>query len=168
MVLTPLPKLTFAYTTYQAPSLRLTFEGPAGWIEDATATDRYTLTNPDPSMDYAAQIVIQTSPLSKDLTQKELTREVKGLLDTIRSDGNYDMFEASNTATRTFISGNGVYASFKGYLNNLEQTGVAGRVIVNSVNKILYAMTVTYPRGLADTFAEGVYNKVRSTMKLAE
>ena len=38
---TPLPKITFSYTTYNAPNLHLTFEGPAGWIADDLAVDTY-------------------------------------------------------------------------------------------------------------------------------
>jgi hypothetical protein len=38
---------------------------------------------------------------------------------------------------------------------------------VNTVNKVLYVLHVSYPRGLADTFADGVYNKIRHSMKLA-
>ena len=42
----------------------------------------------------------------------------------------------------------------------------AGRIIVNVVNKVMYVLHVSYPRGLADTFADGVYNKIRHSMKL--
>ena len=38
--------------------------------------------------------------------------------------------------------------------------------MINCVNKTLYILHCSYPRGLADTFADGVYNKVRNTMKL--
>lgn len=162
---TPLPKLTFAYTTYQSNNLHLTFDGPAGWMAEESA-DSYMLINPDPSMDYAAKAEIRVTPVNKNYTQKELAKEVSSALDAQRSNGGYDTFETSQTATRTFIDGNGVYASFKGTLKNPEGTGVAGRIIINTVNKNLYVMTVTYPRGLADTFAEGVYNKIRHSMKL--
>ena len=67
---TPLPKITFSYTTYNAPNLHLTFEGPAGWIADDLAADTYILTNPDPSMDYEAKAEIRTIAAGKDYTQK--------------------------------------------------------------------------------------------------
>jgi len=165
---TPLPKLTFAYTTYTVAGMHVTFEGPVGWLEDASAADTWTLQDVNPSMDYAATVVLHTAPLNKDYNQSELTKEVKAALDSIRSDGNFDSFETSNTATRDFIKGNGVYATYKGYKNDLNQTGVAGRVIVNSVNKTLYMLHVSYPRGLADTYADGVYNKIRHSMKLTD
>ena len=60
-----------------------------------------------------------------------------------------------------------MYLAYKGTLNDENETGVAGRIIVNTVNKTLYVLNVSYPRGLADTYAEGVYNKIRHSMKLA-
>ena len=163
---TPLPKLTFSYTTYSAANLHLSFEGPAGWMADDLAVDTYTLTNPDPSMDYEAKIEIRTIAAGKDYTQKELIKEAKAQADTLRSTGNFQSFDASDTAARHFIDGNGVYLAYKGVLNDGQETGVAGRIIVNTVNKTLYVLHVSYPRGLADTFADGVYNKVRHSMKL--
>ena len=65
-----------------------------------------------------------------------------------------------------FIADGGVYIAYKGTLNDVNETGVAGRIIVNTVNKTLYILHVSYPRGLADTYADGVYNKVRHSMKL--
>ena len=163
---TPLPKITFSYTTYNAPNLHLTFEGPAGWSADDLAADTYILTNPDPSMDYEAKAEIRTIAAGKDYTQKELVKEVKAQAEALQGTGSFQSFSTSDTATRTFINGNGVYIAYKGTLNDGQETGVAGRIIVNTVNKVLYVLHVSYPRGLADTFADGVYNKIRHSMKL--
>ena len=163
---TPLPKITFFYTTYNAPNLHLTFEGPAGWIADDMAADTYILTNPDPSMDYEAKAEIRTIAAGKDYTQKELVKEAKAQAEALQGTGSFQSFSTSDTATRTFINGNGVYIAYKGTLNDGQETGVAGRIIVNTVNKVLYVLHVSYPRGLADTFADGVYNKIRHSMKL--
>ncbi|MBR6165790.1 MAG: hypothetical protein IKQ45_07700 [Clostridia bacterium] len=165
---TPLPKLTFTYSKYQAQAMHLSFEGPAGWIAEEIGTDRFRLTNPDPSMDYAATVEIQAVPVTKDYSQKELTKEVKTYLDNLRSQGGFADFDSSNTATRAFIDGNGVYATYRGTLQGVAETGVAGRVIINCVKKTLYILHASYPRGLADTFADGVYNKVRHSMKLTD
>lgn len=159
---TPLPKLTFTYQAYEATALHLKFEGPTGWMVDDSQPDAYILTYPDPSMDYAPQVVIRVSPLSKNYSKAELTKELKGTLDTISTD--FESFDPSNTASRGFIDGNGVYAAYKG--TRKDGVGVAGRVIVNCVNKTLYTLHASYPRAMADTFAEGVYNKVRHTMAL--
>ena len=163
---TPLPKITFSYTTYNAPNLHLTFEGPAGWIADDLAADTYILTNPDPSMDYEAKAEIRTIAAGKDYTQKELVKEAKAQAEALQGTGSFQSFSTSDNATRTFINGNGVYIAYKGTLNDGQETGVAGRIIVNTVNKVLYVLHVSYPRGLADTFADGVYNKIRHSMKL--
>ena len=165
---TPLPTLTFSYTEYQAANMHLAFEGPAGWMVDNSAIDYYSLTNPDPSMDYEAKVEIRTVAVGKDYTQKELIQEVKAQADAVRDAGGFKSFDPSDTAARFFIDGNGVYLAYKGTLNNEAETGVAGRIIVNTVNKVLYILHVSYPRGLADTFAEGVYNKVRHSMKLTD
>lgn len=161
---TPLPKLKFSYVTYEASALHLSFSGPTDWIVNDSAPDTYMLTNPDPSMDYAATVTIRVVPVNKNYTRNELVKEVKGAMDTIRSDGDFSSFDPSDTATRTFIDGNGVYMAYKGTLK--DGRGVAGRVIVNCVDKTLYIMHCSYPRSMADTFADGVYNKIRSTMKI--
>ena len=163
---TPLPTITFSYATYTAANLHLAFDGPAGWIPNDSAADSYTLTNPDPSMDYEAKVEIRTVPVSKDYSRKELESEVKSQAEAVRSALNFKSFDPSKTAARHFINDNGVYLTYSGTLRDDNETGVAGRIIVNTVNKTLYILHVSYPKGLANTFAEGVYNKVRHTMKL--
>jgi hypothetical protein len=74
--------------------------------------------------------------------------------------------ELSNTATRALIEEGGVYLAYKGTMDNDEETGVAGRIIVNTVNRTLYILNVSYPRALADTYAEGVYNMIRRSLKI--
>ena len=99
-------------TTYNAPNLHLTFEGPSGWTVDDTAADTYTLTNPDPSMDYAAQLTVRAVPVNKQYTKSELTREVKGMLDTLSGDGVLTGFSPSNTAERTILGSTAIYANY--------------------------------------------------------
>ena len=159
----PVPQIKFSYAQYEAQALHLTFEGPVNWAVDNSAADTYILTDTVDALDYQPQVVIRTVAVNKNYNKNELTKEVKGALDTIRGEGDFSSFEPSSTATRTFIDGNGVYMAYKG--TKKDGTGVAGRVIVNTVDKVLYILHVSYPRSMADTFAEGVYNKVRSTMK---
>ena len=165
---TPLPTLTFSYAEYKASNLHLSFEGPAGWMVDDSAVDSYKLTYPNPSMDYEATVTIRTVAVGKDYTQNELIKEAKAQADALKGTGAYQSFDPSNTAARFFIDGDGVYIAYKGTLNDGQETGVAGRIIVNTVNKTLYILHASYPRGLADTFAEGVYNKIRHSMKLTD
>lgn len=162
---TPLPALTFTYATYEAPVLHMTFEAPAGWLTDDSVTDTYKLTNPDPSMDYAATLSIRVVPVSKNYNKSELIKEVKGMLDTIGSDG-FTKFERSNTAGRKFMNADGIYANYSG--TTTENVKVAGRVIIACSNKLLYILHVSYPQGYTKTYVDGVYDKFRHTVKITE
>ena len=160
---TPLPKLAFTYSTYEAPSLHLSFDAPAGWLPDDSAPDAYTLTNPDPSMDYPAKLTIRVVPLSKNYNKSELTKEVKNALDTIASDG-FQKFERSNTAGRKFMNSDGIYANYSG--TTTDNVKVAGRIIMACANKMLYILNVSYPQGYTKTYVDGVYDKFRHTVKV--
>ena len=160
---TPLPSLTFTYATYEAPALHLTFDAPAGWLPDDSASDAYKLTNPDPSMDYAATLSIRCVPVSKNYNKTELTKEVKSALDTIASDG-FLKFDRSNTAGRKFLNADGIYANYSG--TTTENVKVAGRLIIACVNKMLYILDVSYPQGYTKTYVDGVYDKFRHTVKI--
>ena len=162
---TPLPTLSFSYVTYEASSLHMTFEGPSGWTVDATQADTYILTNPDPSMDYAATLTVRTVPVNKQYTKTELTREVKGMLDTLSGSGALTGFSPSNTAERTFLGTMGVYANYKAVE---KETGaeIAGRLIVACVDRTLYSLHVSYPRGYTEFYVANVYDKFRHSVKL--
>ena len=159
---TPLPTLTFSYVTYEAKALGLTFEGPSGWMPDDSQPDTYTLTNPDPSMDYAAQLSIRTVPVSKNYTKNELIKEVKGTLDTLGSDG-FKKFERSNTAGRKFMNSDAIYANYTG--TKKDGVKIAGRIIIACSNKTLYILHVSYPQGYTKTYVDNVYDKFRHTVK---
>ncbi len=162
---TPLPTLSFSYITYEAPSLHMTFEGPSGWTVDDTQADSYVLTNPDPNMDYAANLTVRAVPVNKAYSKSELTREVKGMLDTLSGSGELTGFSPSNTAERTFLGTTGVYANYKAVV---KETGaeIAGRLIVACVDKTLYSLHVSYPRGYTEFYVSNVYDKFRHSVKL--
>ena len=161
---TPLPTLSFSFVPYEAASLHLTFEGPSGWMVDDTIADTYTLTNPDPSMDYAAFLTVRAVPVNKQYTKTELTKEVKGMLDTLSGGGELTGFSPSNTAERTFRGTTGVYANYKAVV---KETGaeIAGRLIVACVDKTLYTLHVSYPRGYTEFYVSNVYDKFRHSVK---
>jgi len=162
---TPLPPLSFVYVKYEAPALHLSFEGPANWTVDDSQPDTYTLTNPDPSMDYAAQLSIRLAPVSKNYTKNELVKEVKNTLDTLGSEG-FRKFERSNTAVRKFMNSDAVYANYTGTLDQGPNgVKVAGRIIIACSNKTLYILHVSYPQGYTKTYVDGVYDKFRHTVK---
>ena len=160
---TPLPTLAFSYVTYEAPALHLSFQGPAGWLADDSQPDAYTLTNPDPSMDYAATLTIRAIPVSKNYNRSELTDEVKQTLKTMGSNG-FEKFERSNTAGRKFMNADGVYANYTG--TTTEGVKVAGRLIIACSNKTLYALNVSYPQGYTKFYVDNVYDKFRHSVKL--
>ena len=159
---TPLPSLTFAYQTYDNAKLHLSFEAPAGWLEDEPEKDSYRLTNPDPSAIYPASMTIRAVEVNKTYNKNELTKEVKNMLSTIGSSGIKN-WEPSQTASRTLLGANGVYANYKAATKDGEQ--IAGRVIVTCVGKTLYTLHLTYPRGYTETYVEKVFNKFRDTVK---
>lgn len=161
---TPLPTLTFAYQTYTAGSLHLTFEAPAGWIVDESQPDTYVLTNPDVSMAYAASLTVRAVPVNKKYDKSALTKELKGMLDTLGSSGLKN-WEPSNTANRTFLNSTGVYANYKATSG---KEAIAGRIIVCCVDKTLYTLHVTYPRGYTETYVDKVFDQFRHTVKITE
>lgn len=162
---TPLPPLTFVYDKYESAVLHLSFEAPAGWLTDDSTPDTLTLTNPDPAMDYAARLSIRLTPVSKNYNKNDLVKEVKNTLDTLGSDG-YAKFERSNTAVRTFMNTDAVYANYTG--TTLDGVKVGGRLIIACVNKTLYILNVSYPQGYTKTYVDGVYDKFRHTVKVTE
>ncbi len=162
---TPLPTLAFSYVTYEANALHLTFEGPSGWTVDDSVADTYVLTNPDPSMDYPASMTIRVVPVNKAYSKSDLTREVKGMLDTLAGSGELTGFSPSNTAERSLLGANGVYANYKAVVRE-SGAEIAGRLIVVCVNKNLYTLHVTYPRGYTEFYVTNVYDKFRHTVKL--
>jgi len=162
---TPLPTLSFSYVTYDVGSLHMTFEGPSGWTVDDTQADSYILTNPDPSMDYAASMVIRAVPVNKSYSRSELTKEVKGMLDTLSGSGELTSFSPSNTAERTFLGSTGVYANYKA-VEKATGAEIAGRLIVVCVDRTLYSLHVSYPRGYTEFYVTNVYDKFRHSVKL--
>ena len=163
---TPLPTLTFSYQTYTADKLHLTFEGPVAWVVDDTAGDTYILTNPDAGMDYQAQVVIRATNVANNYSNNDLVREVKGMLDTVKQDGDFKSFSKTNTADRTLLDKKGVYANYSGTYQ--DGTEVAGRIHVTCIDKVLYSIHISYPKGYTDTYAHGVYRQIRNTIKLSQ
>ena len=160
---TPVPPLTFTYQAYDATNLGLSFEGPIGWTVDASASDAYTIYNPDPSVDYTATLTLRATSVTTQYSEDDLAKEVKSLLSTIGSSG-FSTWNPSNTAPRTLIGYPGVYANYTGVLT--DGTEVAGRVHATYANNTLYTLHITYPRAYTETYKDGVYDKVRNTITI--
>ena len=162
---TVVPPLTFTYTVYDATKLGLSFDGPIGWVVDDSASDTYIIYNPDPSVDYAATLTLRATPVASDYSESDLRREVLGMLSSIGSSG-FSTWSPSNTATRSLLTASGVYANYTGTLNGGIE--VAGRVQAACLNRVLYTVHITYPRAYTDTYKNGVYDKLRDTIKVTK
>lgn len=162
---TPLPPLTFTYTAYEAAKLHLTFEAPSGWLVDESQSNTYVLTNPDTSVDYAASMIITADQVSGSYNTKALTAEVKNMLNIVRDSGVKN-FQPSNTAERTLLGANAVYANYTASLS--DGTAIAGRIIIGYVDKTLYTLHISYPRGYRDTYVSGPYDQFRHTVKITQ
>ena len=162
---TPLPPITFTYSTYTASALHITFDGPTGWTVDDTQSDTYMLTDPDGRVDYAANMTLREVPVNRNYSKNDLNKEVKGMLDTLKSSGLKN-FSPSNTATHSFLKSEGVYAAYTA--TTADGVKIAGRVMVACVNKNLYVLHTSYPQGYATEYKDGLFNKVRQTAKIAE
>lgn len=162
---TPVPPLNFTYQTYDATDIHLTFEAPAGWTISEPTTNSFMLSNPAQGVDYTASITITATTVSSNYTTSDLKTVVKGMLDQV-GEGGFDEFSPSNTAERTLLDTNGVYANYTGTLSNGAQA--AGRVHAVCVNKVLYTVHVTYPRAYTETYKEQVYDHLRQTIMVVQ
>ena len=159
------PPLTFTYQVYDATNLGLSFEGPIGWVADASGSDTYVIYNPDPSMDYAATLTLTATSVANDYSETNMKSTVLDMLSSIGATG-FREFSRSNTATRTLIGTNGVYANYTGTLDNGSE--IAGRVHVTCKDRVLYTLHITYPAAYTDTYKDGVYKKLRDTLKITK
>ncbi len=163
---TPRPALTFSYTTYEATKLGLKFDGPVGWTSDDSIDDTFTLTEPEKRDNYTAFITIRKVPVNKDYNQSDLVKEVQGMLDTISSTNfNKSDWRPSNTAERTLMDHDGVYADYQGTL--VDGTRVRGRVHVICIDKVLYSVHMSHAAGYNSDYLKN-HAKIRETMTLTK
>ena len=162
---TPLPALSFEYQTYDATKLHLSFEGPTGWEVNDVSTDTYIITDIVTPTDYQASMTLRATSVTSNYTNNDLVKEVKGMLDTIGGTG-FKSYSPSRTANRTLLDKAGVYANYTGTLT--DGTKVAGRVHATCINKVLYTVHITYPKGYTNTYVDQVYGKMRSTITITK
>ena len=162
---TPLPPLTFSYQVYDATKLHLSFEGPVGWVVNDAATDTFVLTNPAAGADYVAELTVRAVSVNDQYDKNDLKKEIKGMLDTIGAVG-FSSFSPSSTAERTLMDKTGIYANYTGV--TAEGVEVAGRVHATCINKVLYTVHITYPRGYRDTYVDTVYAQLRKTIAITQ
>ena len=158
---TAVPKLTVAYTVYDAIKLGLSFEGPAGWLKDDSAADTFTIQNPNQMVDYPATLTVRAQQVSSDYTTSELKTIVNGMLDSIASAG-FEDYNPSQTAGRTLLGKDGIYANYDGTLAAGPQ--VAGRVHAVCVDRVLYTIHISAPKAQWNEYKELVYDHMRDTL----
>lgn len=161
---TPVPPLTFTYQTYDATKLHLSFEAPVGWIVNDENDDVYMLTNPDTSVDYAASITIAVSSTASTYGASELRSEVTRMMDTLRS--AFASLSASNTASRTMLGEDGIYADYKAAMD--DGTLVSGRVHAVSIGRTLYVFHFSWPREYNESYKDTVYAQLRKTIQVMQ
>lgn len=162
---TPVPSVTLSgddFTTYDATKLRISFDAPAGWSVDDSASDTYILTNPDERMAFPGQIIITVRSVSSSYSTNDLKREVISVRDSVK--GDYDSFSPSNTANRTLFDTSGVYLDYTGKVKGTD-VEVWGRIHVVCVNRSLVVVRITGPREYRSLYKDTIYPKFRSTVR---
>lgn len=162
---TAVPKLSITYTPYDAIKLGLSFEGPAGWIQDDTAADTFIIQNPNALIDYPATLTLHAEKVSADYTTENLKTVINGMLKSI-GEADFDTYSPSQTAGRTLLGKNGVYADYKGTLEDGRE--VAGRVHAVCVDRVLYTLHLTAPRAQWSDYKDMVYDKLRDTLVITK
>ena len=165
---TAVPKLQVAHAAYDAKKLGLSFEGPAGWLQDDSAEDTFILQNPNARMDYAATLTLTAKKVSADYSTTDLKSVVNGMLDSIGS-ANFQEYDPSQTDSRSLLGKYGVYANYTGtLLANGAEVQVAGRVHAVCVDKVLYTIHLTAPRAQWNDYKDMVYDKIRDTLTIVK
>lgn len=161
---TPLPALTFNYQVYDATNVHLSFQAPMGWIINESAPDTYMITNPSSGVDYAASLTIRVISVESEYNLDKVKAEVNSMMSTLRT--AFSSFDGSNTAERTLLDKNGIYANYTATM--ADGTEVAGRVHAACINKTLYMLHVSYPKGYTETYKDALYDTFRHSVKITQ
>ena len=166
---TAVPKLAVSYTTYDATKLGLSFQGPAGWEKDDSSATVFIIQNPNSRMDYKATLTLQTTKIANEYSEAELKTVVNGMLSSIGAESQVQQFDPSQTAGRTLLGKNGVYANYTAVLMvDGKEVQAAGRVHAVCVGKVLYTLHLTAPRAQWEDYKNMVYDKLRETLSLTK
>lgn len=163
---TPVPKLSLTHVAYDATKLGLSFEGPAGWTPDDSASDTFIIQNPNPHMDYRATLTLQAQKVSGDYTTSELKSVINSMLSAI-GDAGFEEYNPSQTANRDLLGKTGVYANYDGtLLVDGQKVQIAGRVHAVCVDKKLYTIHLSTPKAQWNEYKEMVYDHLRDTITI--
>lgn len=159
---TPRPALTFAYGPVEIPSLRLSFEAPAGWTVDASAADTVVITDPNTYDNYNASMTISITPVSNSYKLNDVKNTVRDKLKEI-GQYNYSKWTTTTLSPRTLLKKDGYYANYRG--EYYDGTVVRGRVMVALLdgNKII-TLHMSCPGWYNESYMN-VVAKFRDTVK---
>ena len=162
---TPVPALQVSYTTYDAIKLGLSFEGPAGWLMDDSASDTFIIQNPNALIDYPATLTLRAEKVSADYSTSELKTVVNSMISAIGTAG-FDTYSPSSTDTRALLGKTGVYANYSGTLTDGRQ--VYGRVHAVCVDRVLYTIHISTPKAQWNDYKEKVYDHLKDTLTITK
>lgn len=160
---TKVPELAVNYMDYDATSLGLAFQAPAGWYVSDETKGTYILQNPDGRIDYAATLTLRAEKVTADYSNSQLESQIKSMLEAIRNAG-FEDYNPSRTDTRELLGKTGVYANYDGVLNDGRH--IAGRVHAVCVDKVLYTIHLTAPYEQWSDYKEKVYDHLRKTLQI--
>ena len=163
---TAVPKLAVSYVGYDAKTLGVSFEGPAGWTKVDDTAGTFILQNPNARMDYAATLTLRAEKVASDYDTNGLKSVVNSMLDAIGASVEWDDYNPSQTAGRTLLGKDGIYANYSGTLATGEK--VAGRVHAVCVSKTLYTIHLTAPQAQWNDYKDMVYDKIRDTLTIVK
>ena len=153
----------FMMVPYEIQSIRVSFEGPAGWIPNESSAEVFTLTEPEQNIKGGQLGIarITASPVTGDYSEAALKSEVLGRLNEI-SATNFSEWKPSMTATRHLMGSMGVYAVYSGTMVTGVQIG--GRVHYVCIDRVLYSIEIMYPLEYRDAYLE-IFSSIRSSIK---
>ena len=159
----PREKLQFAYNTYENVRLGISFDGPVGWETDEAIENTVVLLEPESQIrdNYRAFLMIEVKGTGATPSKAEMRNQVQGILKTMS--GEYAEWRNTNTADRTLMSEDGVYADYRGV--QMDGTIVRGRIHIACKDKKLITVHMSCPAEYNEDYTQGMYVKFRNTLK---
>lgn len=160
---TPRPDLTFTYGEYVAARLGLKFSSAVGYQVDASAADRYVLTEPASAVkdNYAATITLQITPITSNYDLADVKNDLSKYLGNEKT--KYTKWESYSAASKTLMGKSGYYNNYRA--EKPDGTIVRGRVHMAIIgDNELLTLHISCP-GWFNTSYMKVYDQIRDTLQ---
>ena len=159
---TPRPALAFTYKEYTVESLGLSFEAPAGWVEDESVQWEYTLYDNEKRDGFQGYVKISVESVSNSYRKSDLKATLKEKLGELHTSG-YSEWKDYEINDRTLLRKDGCYTTFRGVMDNgVIVRGYAHLALLDN-NRVLTVL-VCAP-GYYNSSYSDVYHRVRDTLK---